>query len=139
MRHNEPVSHIMSSDLLTVHQAQKVSEVYELLTENRIHHVPVVNGKKLVGLISSTDIMKLSLDAYGTPDSSNTEYFDTQFSIDDVMSDNLLTIKADDSIRSAAEMLSAGTHHSLPVVNGDGELTGIVTTTDLVNYLLAQY
>lgn len=139
MRHNEPVSHIMSSDLLTVHSAQKVSEVYELLTENRIHHVPVVNGKKLVGLISSTDIMKLSLDAYGTPDSSNTEYIDTQFSIDDVMSDNLVTIKADDSIRSAAEMLSSGTHHSLPVVNGDGELAGIVTTTDLVNYLLAQY
>ena len=57
MRHNEPVSHIMSSELLTVHGGQKVSEVYELLTENRIHHVPVVDGKKLVGLISSTDLM----------------------------------------------------------------------------------
>ncbi|MHA1571775.1 MAG: CBS domain-containing protein, partial [Alphaproteobacteria bacterium] len=42
-------------------------------------------------------------------------------------------------IRSAAELLSDGTRHSLPVVNGDGELVGIVTTTDLVKYLLAQY
>ncbi len=139
MRHNEPVSKIMSSQILTVHAAQKVSAVYALLTENRVHHVPVVNGNKLVGLVSSTDMMKLSLDAYGTPDSANTAYFDSQFTIDDVMSSDLVTIKADDSIRSAAEMLSTGARHSLPVVDGDGALVGIVTTTDLVKYLLDQY
>ena len=139
MRHNEPVSHIMSSEVLSVHAAQKVSEVYGLLTENRIHHVPVVNGNKLVGLISSTDMMKLSLDAYGTPDSANTEYIDSQFSIDDVMSTELITVKPDDPIRLAAARLGTGSHHSLPVVSGEGELVGIVTTTDLVNYLLDQY
>ena len=36
MRHNEPVSHIMSDQMMTVHTAQKVSDVYRLLTENRI-------------------------------------------------------------------------------------------------------
>jgi CBS domain-containing protein len=139
MRHNEPVSHIMSTQMLTVHTAQKVSEVYKLLTENGIHHVPVVNGEELVGLISSTDMMKLSLDAYGTPDAANAEYFDSQFSIADVMTKELDTVTPDDPIRSAAEKLSTGTHHSLPVVDGDGKLAGILTTTDLVNYLLAQY
>ena len=139
MRHNEPLSNIMSSQMLTVHAAQKVSEVYKLLTENRIHHVPVVNGNELVGLISSTDMMKLSLDVYGTPDSANSEYLDSQFSIEDVMSTELITVKPNDSIRSAAEMLSAGTYHSLPVVNVDGNLVGIVTTTDLIKYLLEQY
>jgi len=139
MRHNEPVSNIMSSQMLTVHAAQKVSDVYRLLTESRIHHVPVVNGNKLVGMISSTDMMKLSLDAYGTPDSANTAYLDSQFSIDGVMSTELTTVKPDDSIRSAAKILSTGDFHSLPVVNVDGKLVGIVTTTDLVNYLLDQY
>jgi CBS domain-containing protein len=125
--------------MLTVHAAQKVSDVYRLLTESRIHHVPVVNGNKLVGMISSTDMMKLSLDAYGTPDSANTAYLDSQFSIDGVMSTELTTVKPDDSIRSAAKILSTGDFHSLPVVNVDGKLVGIVTTTDLVNYLLDQY
>jgi CBS domain-containing membrane protein len=139
MRHNEPVSHIMSSQMLTVHAAQKVSEVYQLLTDNPIHHVPVVNGNELLGLISSTDMMKLSLDAYGTPDSDNAEYLDTQFSIEDVMTSDPITVNPDDPIRSAAETLSAGNFHSLPVVNAESQLVGIVTTTDLVKYLLDQY
>ena len=139
MRHNEPVSHIMTSDLTTVHTAQKVSDVYELLTTNGIHHLPVVNGEQLIGLISSTDMMRLSLDAYGTPDAANAAYFDSQFSIEDVMSSDLVTIGADEPIRAAAEKLSSGTLHSLPVVAADNKLVGIVTTTDLVNYLLAQY
>ncbi|NNE82807.1 MAG: CBS domain-containing protein [Alphaproteobacteria bacterium] len=139
MRHNEPVSNIMSDQMLTVHVAQKVSEVYRLLTDNPIHHVPVVNGNELMGLISSTDLMKLSLDAYGTPDAANAEYLDSQFSIDKVMSSELTTVNPDASIRSVAEILSAGTIHSLPVVNTDNQLVGIVTTTDLVNYLLDQY
>lgn len=139
MRHNEPVSHIMSSDMLTVHVAQKVSDVYRLLTENRIHHVPVVNGSKLVGMISFIDMMKLSLNAYGTPDSANADYLDSQFSIDQIMSADLVTIKPDDAVRSAAEKLSKGTFHSLPVIDSDDNIVGIVTTTDLVNYLLDQY
>jgi CBS domain-containing membrane protein len=139
MRHNEPVSNIMSSQIQTVHTAQKVSDVYRLLTENKIHHVPVVDGNALVGVISSTDMMKLSLDAYGTPDAANTEYLDSQFSIPDIMTTDLITVGHDDSIRLAAEKLSVGTYHSLPVIGSDDQLVGIVTTTDLVNYLLAQY
>lgn len=139
MRHNEPVSNIMSSQMLTVHAAQQVSEVYRLLTENPIHHVPVVNGNELVGVISSTDMMKLSLDSYGTPDAANTAYLDSQFSIDKIMSRDPVTVKPEEPIRSAAKMLSTGARHSLPVVDADAKLVGIVTTTDLVNYLLDQY
>jgi len=139
MKHNEPVSHIMSTDLLTVHTAQKVSEVYTLLTNNGVHHVPVVNGEKPIGVISSNDMMKLSLDAYGTPDAANAEYLDSQFTIEQVMSDNLVTIGAGEPIRTAAEKLGTGSLHSLPVVDDGGTLVGIVTTTDLVKYLLDQY
>lgn len=139
MRHNEPVSHIMSTDVKSVHTAQKLSDVYALLSENRIHHVPVVNGDALIGMVSSTDMMKLSLDAYGTPDTANAAFLDSQFPIEDVMSNAMVTVKPDDTIRAAAELLSKGTFHSLPVVEDGGKLVGIVTTTDLIKYLLAQY
>jgi len=84
-------------------------------------------------------MMKLSLDAYGTPDSANSEYLDSQFSIDGIMSTELITVTPDEPIRSVATILSTGARHSLPVVDTGGKLVGIVTTTDLVNYLLDQY
>jgi CBS domain-containing protein len=55
------------------------------------------------------------------------------------MSRDPITVKPDDPIRSVAKMLSTGARHSLPVVDADAKLVGIVTTTDLVNYLLDQY
>jgi CBS domain-containing protein len=139
MRHNEPVSHIMSKQMVTVHTAQPVSEVLRLLTDNPIHHLPVVNGNKLVGLISSTDMMKLSLDSYGTPDAANAEYLDSQFSVEQIMATELITAEPNEPIRSVATKLSTGALHSLPVVDTGKQLVGIVTTTDLVNYLLDQY
>ena len=65
MKRNEPVSKIMTRDLETVHVGQKLSEVRRMLANNPYHHVPVVSGEKLVGLISSTDIVRLSLAIYG--------------------------------------------------------------------------
>ena len=42
-------------------------------------------------------------------------------------------------MRSAAELLGEGTFHSLPVVDDEGRLQGLVTSTDVIRYLLAQY
>jgi len=49
-------------------------------------------------------------------------------------------LRKDASIRDAAEILAKGGFHSLPIVDLDGEtLVGMVTTTDLINYLLEQF
>jgi CBS domain-containing membrane protein len=139
MKRNEPISHIMSSDVFSVHTAQKPSEVRKLLAEKSVHHVPVLNGKKLVGMISSTDMMKLSFSAYGSDERSVNAVLDDQFSIETIMQKNVTTIDEKDSVRNAAVKLQSGTFHSLPVINAESELVGIVTSTDLIRYLLDQY
>ncbi len=58
--------------------------------------------------------------------------------LEDVMVSNPVTVTADTNIKDVAEILSKQSFHSLPVVEKD-EVVGIVTTTDLVNYLLEQY
>ena len=129
----------MTRDVITVHTAQNVSDACQALADNQMHHLPVVSGDELVGMISTADIMKLSLEAYGTPDSANAEYLDSQLTIEQVMSADISTVGPDDPIRLAAEKLSTGERHSVAVVDKGGDLVGIVTTTDLVGYLLAQY
>ena len=69
----------------------------------------------------------------------NDTMLDNQFDLEDVMSKNMVTIKPTTSIREAAEMLAEGHFHSLPIVDKSGDLQGLVTSTDLIRYLLKQY
>ncbi|MBK8516394.1 MAG: CBS domain-containing protein [Saprospiraceae bacterium] len=54
------------------------------------------------------------------------------------MTQNVHTVQHDDTIKEAAEILSLGSYHALPVLDGN-DIVGIVTTTDLLVYLLKLY
>ena len=55
---NTPVKEIMTEKVITVHPEQSMSECMELMTVKRVRHLPVVNGDKLVGIISIGDVLK---------------------------------------------------------------------------------
>lgn len=139
MRKNEPVSKIMSTQLATVQVGQPLSQVRKVMVESRIHHVPIIDGKKLVGLISFTDLMKINFVINGADERSIDLIIDQQFAITDVMTTELTTIKPGDTVREAAQALAKGNFHSLPIVDEAGDIAGIVTSTDLLNYLVEQY
>jgi CBS domain-containing protein len=129
----------MASDPVTVNTTQKLSEVRRMMSEQDIHHVPVVSGSKLVGLLSATDMVRLSFSAYGADERAVDAMLDHEFSIEKVMKTELTTLAHTDTVRTAAGKLKDGKFHSLPVVDGDGALVGIVTSTDLIAYLYDQY
>ncbi|MCB9674487.1 MAG: CBS domain-containing protein [Alphaproteobacteria bacterium] len=137
MRRNEPVSHIMTKSPATVHHGMALSEVRAKLTEIRAHHMPVVSGKKLVGIISTTDLLRVSYE-HGENTKHANAVLDHTRTIEDVMQTDPVTIDSKTTIREAAQILSKNWFHALPVVD-DGDLVGIVTTTDLIDYLLEQY
>ena len=139
MKRNESVSHIMSTVLVTVHVGNKLSDVHALLRKHKIHHVPVVSGAQFIGLLSANDLLRLS---WGDPYSHDPREIDTLLDtqeIREVMQEDVKTILPTATIREAAQALADGSFHGLPVVESDGELVGMVTSTDLIRYLLAQY
>lgn len=139
MKRNEPVSHIMSTDLATVHLGNKLSEVHALLRQRKIHHVPVVSGTRFIGLLTASDLLRFSWgDPYSHDPREVDVLLDTQ-SIRDAMQEDVRTILPTATVREAAQALVDGSFHSLPVVDARGDLVGMVTTTDLIRYLLAQY
>jgi len=139
MKKNEAISKIMSSEVVTVHQNQKLSDVRHIICESNIHHVPVVDGKTLVGLISYTDLMKLNIVISGADERTIDAIVDQQFTIQDIMVTELIALSETDTIRQASEILAEGTFHSLPVIDKQKQLVGIVTMTDLIKYLNDQY
>lgn len=139
MRKNDPIKHIMSDNIHSVQQGQAVSEVCKLLHNNNIHHVPVLDGAKLVGIVSSTDLMKLSVGAQGYDSNELWSFLDTQHALIDVMTADPKVLNESDVVRDAANALADGAYHSLPITNADRELVGMVTSTDLIRYLCDQY
>jgi CBS domain-containing membrane protein len=139
MKHNEPVHKIMATDPVSVHEKQKLSDVHHLIVERKIHHVPVVSGRKLIGIISGTDLLRVSWGDVNRQDPRQVDALLDTLTIRDAMQEDVVTVRRHDTVRRAAELLSQGEYHSLPVLDDDDELVGMVTSTDLINYLLEQY
>lgn len=137
MKQRVPVSQIMTKAVIAVPPTKKVSEVNKLFNEYGIRHIPVVEGNKLIGLVSKTDVQKLG---YGIGESRPAELnaiYDTH-KLTDVMVKTPITVTANTNIKDVAEILSQQSFHSLPVIENE-ELVGMVTSTDLIKYLLEQY
>ena len=139
MKHNEPVTSIMSTNLATVHHGEPISKARKIMQESGIHHVPVVSGQDLVGLISWSDILRLSFsDAFNTDERAVDAALDHSLTLEQVMAAEPITLQETAKIREAAEILARGDFHALPVVSGK-KLVGMVTSTDLIKYLYAQF
>lgn len=127
----------MSTDLLSVNLSQSLREVDSVIKDQHVRHVPVVSGDNVIGMLSKTDLQKISF--VNTVDGSGltTAMYDS-LSIEQVMTKDVKTVDKDDTILDVATILSTNEFHALPVTDS-GKLVGIVTTTDLVKYLIEQY
>lgn len=138
MRRKEKITAVMTADPITVQVGQGLSVVARILQEKGFHHLPVLDGESLAGLITSTDLLRVSYQRGVDPRQVET-VLDHTVALADLMVTDLVTIREDASVRDAVALLAEHAFHSLPVVDDDGRLVGIVTTTDLLRYMLQQY
>ena len=139
MKNGVPVSKIMTKKLVTLTTKDDLVTAERLFKKHHIRHIPVVEGSSIVGMLSYTDLLRIS---FADAVDEHEEYVDTivynMFTIPQVMVHDVVTVTSKTTIREVAQFLSQKEFHALPVVD-DGKLVGIVTTTDLIRYLLEQY
>lgn len=139
MRKRVPVSEIMTKKVITLTTQDDLTTAEELFKKNRIRHMPVTSGNKVVGMLSYTDLLRISFaDAVDEHEQNVDTMVYNMFTIEQVMAKDVISVSSNTTIQQVASFLSKKEFHALPVVD-EGELVGIVTTTDLINYLLAQY
>jgi CBS domain-containing protein len=139
MNRNEPIATVMTEQVTTVHVAQPLSTVAEILRENHFRHIPVVDGSRPVGIISATDVFKLVYDYDGTDERMAAAMLDHQHTITETMNTELQTLSHSATVYDAADLLASGEFGSILVVDGDDALAGVVTTVDLIRYLRDQF
>jgi CBS domain-containing membrane protein len=136
MKRGVQVSTIMSTNLIKLNATDTLAKAEQLFRENKIRHIPVMDGNKIIGMLSYTDLLRISFaETLDEEDQMIDVTVYEVFSIEQVMAKNLVCIRPDTLIKEAAEILATREFHALPVVESD-LLVGIVTTTDLIRYLL---
>lgn len=138
MKKREKVANVMTRELITISVNDSLQNANTIFQNKKIRHLPVVAGDNLVGILSQTDILRISFgNTFGDQEGGDDAIFD-MLSINQVMKHSPVTVSPEDTIKDAAEILANKEFHALPVVD-DGKLSGIVTTTDLIKYFLSQY
>jgi len=131
-----PISTIMAKDLITVNVNDGLDTAEHLFKKHRIRHIPVVKRKKIVGMLSMNDILRISFadGAYREEEDISSSIYE-MFTVPQLMRSKLTTVSSKNTIEEVAKIFVKSEYHSLPVVDDD-KLVGIVTTMDLINYLL---
>ncbi|HPF98321.1 MAG: CBS domain-containing protein [Flavobacteriaceae bacterium] len=138
MKAGTPISVIMTKHVITLKLTDDLETAELKFKKNKIRHIPVVSGNQIKGMLSYTDLLRIS---FADAVDEHEEYVDAvvynMFTIEQVMTKNVVSIPATTTIKEAAEILAHKEFHALPVIEGD-KLIGIVTTTDLIRYLINQ-
>lgn len=129
-----PVSTIMTKDLITVNPKDNLKVIKEIFDSKRLHHIPVVRYKKIVGIISKTDLLYFLKGANPEKEKTRNEKLLEKYTADEIMTTGMAKLESDDRINVALEVFKENLFHAIPVVDND-ELTGIVTTYDIIKTL----
>jgi CBS domain-containing protein len=130
-----PISELMTTHVRTLGVDAKLSEARRVLTKERIHHLPIVENGILVGLVSSRDLVRILREAKAGGSESVDEVLDRTSSLRKAMSTDLVTLRPDDPVERAIDLIADGHIHSLLVLDAGRHLVGILTDTDLLDYL----
>jgi acetoin utilization protein AcuB len=121
----------MTTNPVTIRAEDSVVTAKDLLEAHGIHHLPVVADGILVGILSSSDFLKLHVLRDRTKALA-------AISVSQIMEAEPVTLDVFADLVDVAAKLSEGGFHALPVVEADNVLVGIVTSSDLINHVLMQ-
>lgn len=134
---NRLVKSWMSTPVITVTEETPLSEARKLIADKKIRALPVTKDDKLVGIITRRGLLRLDLSILGE-DSWHTNADLEDEKVGSVMTLKPLTILPDSSVPKAARIMLENKITALPVVES-GKLVGILTNSDILRFLLAEY
>jgi CBS-domain-containing membrane protein len=131
----EPVNRFMTEVVVCVDLSSPAGDILRMFAEYPVHHLPVLDKTKVVGMVSSADVLKLE----GVLPSRAVDpvaYLNQHLSTEKVMRRPPICIHPHQSIGQAASLMARHGIHALPVTDSGENLVGIITTTDIIHAAL---
>ncbi|MFZ1704765.1 MAG: CBS domain-containing protein [Saprospiraceae bacterium] len=118
---NEEVRNIMSKNPIVAHPEQTIQQIYEIMKSNQLQQLCVVSDdNKLLGMITAYDLLQAEKSTHNLS------------KVSEVMTTKVVRITPKDKVGTAAELFADKRFKTLPVVNLQNELKGVVTAFDVI-------
>jgi acetoin utilization protein AcuB len=125
------VSKYMTQKLITATPEMSVKDAFLVMRRHRVRHLPVVEGDKLVGIISDRDLRRPRwVDALD--DWTSYYQINDDLRVTDVMTSNPEVVRTYDAINRAVRIFREHRYGALPVMDKEGDLVGILSAQDLL-------
>ncbi len=129
------VSDFMTTEVTSLQENDTLLDAAMVFVRSQFRHLPVLRDKKLVGIISERDVKQFAPSLLSRTTAEEYNQIMETTPISRVMIKNPVTLRPDQPIFEAANLLYSKRIGCMPVVEND-ELVGIITTTDLVGLLI---
>lgn len=133
---NELVCDWMIHHPITISSNKPLRDAYWLMLENKIRRLPVVDGDRLVGIVTLEDLRRAEPPTGIGLDLVRITEMISRMTIRQIMTDNPITIRMDAPLIEAAQMMFENEISTLPVMEGN-QLVGIITESDIFRALVA--
>ena len=125
------VSKYMTQKLIAVSPETSVKEAFTTMRARRVRHLPVVDGDKLVGIISDRDLRRPKW-AESIDDWTRYYQIDDDITVKDIMTSNPEVAHTYDNVLKAVRLFREQRYGALPVQDKTGKLVGILSAQDLL-------
>ena len=132
------VNEIMTTDVITAAMDDTLGSIKKTFESHHIHHVLIIKGKRLVGIVSDRDVLRYASPYLDTRGEDNRALNTLKKLAHQIMTRDVVTIDPDDTIEEAAEAMLKHRVSCIPVQALFGEIVGVVTKTDLLKSLIEQ-
>ncbi len=130
------IDKIMTSNVISVSEQVRLTEMAELMRQHELQHLPVVTESgELIGIVAHQDIQKATPSSITTLSVGEANYLLAKITAQQIMQQNVVCCNADTLIEEAGQILRKHSISSLPVVEGN-QLVGIVTMEDILDFFL---
>jgi CBS domain-containing protein len=127
----DTVQHNMAAQTTTVAPELTVGDLLRLFAVDQRDAYPVVSNGKLVGIVSKSDALR----AFAS-DEASPRYDDVMgTTVDEVMTRHVMTVEPDTKLRQALQLMGAYRFESLPVVDDENHVQGMIAREDMVRVL----
>jgi acetoin utilization protein AcuB len=131
------VKNWMNTAVVTVGEDDSMQEAMKRMKQHNIRMLPVLRGKKLVGVVTDRDLKRASASDATTLDVHELLFLVSKIKVKSIMSKNPITVAPDLTVEETAEVLMNNRISGVPVLDEMGAVVGTITQTDLFRVLIS--